>query len=176
MCSPNIWGNQRWAALSLGDNRGGWQDWGVFVEDGATDRRLGWWHGSSTVLYPAPLSWKPSKLSRRGEAGEHGSVYSAVIAPCHRSLPVSPQLGASAVTSTAGVSCYRSKGFWPKLTFVDSQIINFSLMAILCKHNTPTFLYSVPFRHCKLAWCRFLFLHYKRRLVSWIATSSISKQ
>ena len=156
MCSPNIWGNQRWAAPSLGDNRGGWQDWGVLVGDRATDRGLGWWDASSTVLYSAPLSWKPSKLSRRSEAGEHGSVYSAVTAPCHRSLHVSPRLGASAATSTVRVSCSRSKGFWPKLTFVDSSIIHFSLMAILCKHNTPTFLYSVPFRHCKLK-CSFFY-------------------
>ncbi|CAB1460729.1 unnamed protein product [Pleuronectes platessa] len=39
--SPNIWGNQRWAALSLGDNRGGWLDREVFVEDGATDHWAG---------------------------------------------------------------------------------------------------------------------------------------
>lgn len=144
MCSPNIWGNQWWAALSLGDNRGGWQDWGVFVEDGACDRGLGQWHGSSAVLYPVPLSWKPSKLSGHSETGEHDSVYSAVTAPCHRSLHMSPQLGAGAVTSSAGVSCCRSKGFWTKLTFVDSQMIHFSLMVILYKRNNTTFLNPVP--------------------------------
>lgn len=64
------------------------------------------------ALPPAPLSRRPSELCRRGGgAQERGSVYSAVAAPRHRSAHVSPRLGASAVTGTAGVGCSGSKGF-----------------------------------------------------------------
>lgn len=42
---------------------------------------------------------------------------------------------------------FQSKGSWPKLTFADSQIINFSFMAILYKHM---FLDMVPFSHLNL--------------------------
>lgn len=73
----------------------------------------------------------PLSSAGTAEPRQRGSVYSAVAAPRHRSAHVSPRLGASAVTGTAGVGRSGSKGFWPKLTFGDSQIINFSLMAIL---------------------------------------------
>lgn len=147
MCSPNIWGNQRWAALSLGDNRGGWQDWGVVC--------WGWSYWSwelvlvtwgAALCFNLLLSpWSPLNLSRRGEAGEHGPVYSAVTAHvtghcmCHLSYR----------HKCSDQHCWgqllQIERFLTKLTFADLQIINFSLMAKLCKHNNLTFLYPDRF-------------------------------
>lgn len=99
----------------------------------------------------------PLSSPRRGEAGEHGWVYSAVTAHvtghcmCHLSQA---QVRRPALPGSAPPD---RKVSWPKLTSADSQIINFSLTAILCKHNTPTFLYPVPFSHWYFTLCRCFF-------------------
>lgn len=68
---------------------------------------------TAAVLRSALLlsAGSPQIFPGTAEPQERDSVYSAVSAPRHRSAHVSPRLGASVVTGTAGVGCSGSKGF-----------------------------------------------------------------
>lgn len=82
----------------------------LFVEAGGGGPRA----DDTATVWRSPLllsAGSPLSSAGGGEPQERGSVYSAVAAPRHRSAHVSPRLGTSAVTGTAGVGCSGSKGF-----------------------------------------------------------------
>lgn len=111
MCSPNIWGNQRWAALSLGDNRGGWQDRRVSVEDRAADSGTG--QGDmAAALRRDPVLSAGSPLSSPGETRQGSTAQFTLLSPpvSQVSACVTSAIGTSTGTGTAGVTSSRSKG------------------------------------------------------------------
>lgn len=89
MCSPNIWGNQRWVAPSLGDHWGGWQYRGVFFffftsywsRAGLATREQ---HVTLTCLaQPGSLSW--ALRAQRGRGARPGLL--CCHRPCHKVAP-----------------------------------------------------------------------------------------